>query len=44
MNTECKYYWEDCCTKVLENEMIYLDVNGKCNSFELGISDYYNNK
>ncbi len=41
MNSKCKYYWEDCCTRNLEEERIDVDVNGVCITFREGISDYY---
>lgn len=41
MNTECKYYWEDCCTRNLQEERIIINRNGKCETFEIGVSDFY---
>lgn len=41
MNAKCKYYYEDNCTRNLEEEYIELDENGKCETFESGKSDYY---
>ena len=42
MNTECKYYWEDNCTRNLQEKRIVIDEFGKCETFEIGISDFYN--
>lgn len=41
MNSECKYYWEDCCTRNLEEKRIEIDGNGKCETFQKGRSNYY---
>ena len=41
MNDECKFYWEDCCTKNLEETRIIIDGHGQCETFEVGVSDYY---
>jgi hypothetical protein len=41
-NSDCKYYWEDCCTRNLQEERIIIDSDGKCETFEEGISDFYN--
>ena len=41
MNDECKYYYEDSCTRNLEEKRIVIDVNGNCETFEVGKSDYY---
>lgn len=41
MNARCKYYWEDNCTRNLEEERIEIDEYGKCETFEPGESDYY---
>ena len=41
MNSECKYYWEDCCQRNFEETRIVIDENGKCETFEPGICDYY---
>ena len=41
-NSDCKYYWEDSCTIALESrKLIALDENGKCETQEDGISDWY---
>lgn len=40
-NTICKFYWEDCCTEHMANEVIFLNKNGKCENFEIGTSDLY---
>lgn len=42
MNSECKHYWEDNCMKNINEERIEIDENGKCETFEKGISDLYN--
>lgn len=41
MNDRCKYYWEDNCTRNLEEEHIEIDEDGKCGTFEQGKSNYY---
>lgn len=41
MNSDCKYYWEDNCTRNLNEERIELDGDGKCETFEKGKSDWY---
>lgn len=41
MNSDCKYYWEDCCTRNLEEKQIIISSNGKCMSFEESVSEYY---
>ena len=41
MNSKCKYYWEDNCTRNLEEERIEINEDGSCETFELGESDYY---
>lgn len=41
MNSECKYYWEDNCTKNINEERIVIDSDGKCETFEKGKSDWY---
>jgi hypothetical protein len=34
MNTKCKYYWEDCCQRNLEEKRIEIDEHGKCTTFK----------
>jgi hypothetical protein len=41
MNSRCKYYWEDNCTRNINEERIEIDENGKCETFELGESEWY---
>jgi len=41
MNGNCKFYWEDNCTRNLNEERIEIDENGKCETFEEGESDWY---
>ncbi|TCO69526.1 hypothetical protein [Marinisporobacter balticus] len=41
MNSECKYYWEDMCTRNVNEERIFINADGKCVSFEKGKSDWY---
>ncbi|APQ78613.1 MULTISPECIES: hypothetical protein [Clostridium] len=41
MNSKCKYYWEDMCSKNVNEEMMVIDINGKCKTFEEGVSDWY---
>jgi CTP:phosphocholine cytidylyltransferase-like protein len=43
INSECKYYWEDCCTRNLEEKRIVINNYGQCETFEVGKSDYYEN-
>jgi hypothetical protein len=43
-NETCKFYWEDCCTKHMANEIIFLDANGKCETFEDGVADWYHDE
>lgn len=42
MNSNCLFYWEDCCTKSINETRIVIDGNGQCETFELGISEWYN--
>lgn len=41
MNSDCKYYWEDCCTRNMNEERIVISTNGRCETFEEGVSDWY---
>lgn len=41
MNTKCKYYWEDSCVRNLNEERIEINEDGKCETFEEGICDWY---
>ena len=41
MNSECKYYWEDCCTRNIQEERIVINAYGECETFEKGVSDWY---
>lgn len=42
MKSTCRFYWEDCCTRNLQEERIVIDENGNCETFEAGVSDFYN--
>ena len=41
MKSNCKYYWEDSCTRDINNERIIIDTDGLCESFKEGKSDWY---
>lgn len=41
MNSECKFYWEDCCTKDMQDKRIILGYQGVCETYEKGVSDWY---
>lgn len=41
LNNECKHYYEDNCTKNINEERIEIDENGQCKTFEKGVSDWY---
>ena len=41
MNSKCKFYWEDNCTRNMNEERIEIGKNGKCETFVLGVSDWY---
>lgn len=41
LNSKCKYYWEDCCQKNIEETRIEIDETGQCVSFETGVCQYY---
>lgn len=43
-NTGCKHYWEDSCTRDLGNDRASINSEGKCISFEPGVSDFYNER
>lgn len=43
MNDECKYYYEDNCTRNINEERIEINSNGICETFEVGVSDWYDN-
>jgi len=40
-NSRCEFYWEDCCTKSLNDERIEINGDGKCETFKAGISEWY---
>ncbi|WP_404988417.1 hypothetical protein [Clostridium culturomicium] len=40
MNDKCKYYYEDNCIRNINEERIEIDENGKCETFEEGISEW----
>ena len=41
MNSSCKYYWEDNCTRNIDEERIEINGSGNCETFEEGVSDWY---
>lgn len=41
MKSNCKYYYEDCCTRNINEERIVINENGQCETFEEGESDWY---
>lgn len=41
MNNDCEYYWENNCTKNINEEIIEIGRNGKCLTFKDGVSDWY---
>lgn len=41
MKSNCKNYYEDCCTRNINEERIVIDENGQCETFEEGKSDWY---
>lgn len=41
INVGCKFYWEDCCTRNINEERISIDEFGKCETFEIGVSDWH---
>lgn len=41
MNSKCRFYWEDNCTRNINEERIEIDETGKCETFEEGTSDWY---
>jgi hypothetical protein len=41
MNGDCKYYWEDNCMKNLNEERIIINSTGECETFEEGVSEWY---
>ncbi len=41
MNSKCKYWFEDCCTRNINEERTIIDENGKCETFEEGTSEWY---
>lgn len=40
-NGKCKYYWEDNCTRNLQEERLEIDHEGKCETFKVGESNWY---
>ena len=40
-NSECRFYWEDCCQRNLEELRHEIGSNGKCLSFLPGVCKYY---
>ena len=43
-NSKCINYWEDNCMKNLNEERIYIDEDGVCETFEAGTSPMYTNE
>ncbi|MDF2950521.1 MAG: hypothetical protein K0S18_104 [Anaerocolumna sp.] len=41
MNDRCKFYWEDNCMRNLNEERIEISKEGKCETFEEGVSEWY---
>lgn len=41
MNSDCKYYWEDMCTRNVNEEKIVISPHGCCETFEEGTSEWY---
>jgi hypothetical protein len=41
MNSKCKFYWEDCCMKNMNDERIDINATGTCITFEPGVSEWY---
>ncbi len=40
-NSRCKFYFEDLCDKNLNEELMFLDENGRCTTFKEGIHEGY---
>ena len=40
-NSKCINYWEDNCMKNLNEERININGDGVCDTFEAGISPWY---
>jgi len=40
-NSECKFYWECMCMLNVCEKIMYLDSEGKCESFKKGRSEWY---
>ena len=40
-NTECVNYYEDNCMLDLNNKMVCLDKNGKCENMKPGVNECY---
>lgn len=41
MKSGCKYWYEDSCTRNLQGKRIEINVNGCCETYEEGESDWY---
>lgn len=41
LKDSCKYYWEDQCTRNIDEEPIRIDETGNCETFEKGESEWY---
>ncbi len=44
MNSDCKYYWEDNCSRNINEEYIVIGEYGNCETFKEGVSDWYKQK
>jgi len=40
-NGKCKYNWEYMCTQSVDEKPMWLDESGKCETFEPGTSEWY---
>ena len=40
-NDKCINYWEDCCTKNMDEKRIVISNLGVCQTFEAGKSPWY---
>jgi len=40
-NSSCENYWEDNCTKNINEERIEINASGQCETFKQGVSKWY---
>lgn len=40
-NSNCKYYYEQMCSKNVHEEFMVISESGQCLTFEEGVSDWY---